>query len=276
MDVVQILILIAGAVIFTVSFFIPDKQVNAKEIREKEEKIIRELIKQELIEKELPKIQMRIDEITEDSLERAKETTERQMDRITNEKMMAINEYSDTVMNEIHKNHEEAVFLYDMLNNKHAQVKTSTAELNQAIKESKQSQTAAKQTAKKSGRSKKEDKAAEKVVEPPVAEPVAFEAITAERIEIENGFIKEGPELTPEEMSAVNDIWNKKDEAVAADSGSTNGVEVMFASDQKEGNSNEQILALHKAGKSNMAIARELGLGIGEVKLVIDLFKGGM
>ena len=35
------------------------------------------------------------------------------MDRITNEKMMAINEDSDTVMTEIHKNHEEAVFLYD-------------------------------------------------------------------------------------------------------------------------------------------------------------------
>ena len=39
-------------------------------------------------------------------------------------------------------------------------------------------------------------------------------------------------------------------------------------------NSNEAILKLHKEGKSNMAIARELGLGVGEVKLVIDLFKG--
>ena len=42
----------------------------------------------------------------------------------------------------------------------------------------------------------------------------------------------------------------------------------------EERNNNEAILALHKAGKSNMAIARELGLGVGEVKLVIDLFKG--
>ncbi len=37
-------------------------------------------------------------------------------------------------------------------------------------------------------------------------------------------------------------------------------------------NSNEKIRELHKAGKSNMAIAKELGLGIGEVKLVLDLF----
>ena len=40
------------------------------------------------------------------------------------------------------------------------------------------------------------------------------------------------------------------------------------------GNSNEQILKLHREGKSNMAIAKELGLGIGEVKIVIDLFEG--
>ena len=48
-----------------------------------------------------------------------------------------------------------------------------------------------------------------------------------------------------------------------------------IASPGKDGrNSNERILELHKAGKSNMAIAKELGLGIGEVKLVIDLFEG--
>ena len=34
---------------------------------------------------------------------------------------------------------------------------------------------------------------------------------------------------------------------------------------------NRRIIEMHKAGKSNMVIARELGLGIGEVKLVIDL-----
>lgn len=52
-------------------------------------------------------------------------------------------------------------------------------------------------------------------------------------------------------------------------------VDIQFAQDRDNGsNSNERILALHKAGKSNMAIAKELGLGLGEVKLVIDLFEG--
>ena len=39
-------------------------------------------------------------------------------------------------------------------------------------------------------------------------------------------------------------------------------------------NSNERILEFHRAGKSDMSIARDLGLGIGEVKLVIDLYEG--
>ena len=57
----------------------------------------------------------------------------------------------------------------------------------------------------------------------------------------------------------------------ASDTVST--VDIQFAKDNGR-NSNERILDLHKAGKSNMAIAKELGLGLGEVKLVIDLLEG--
>ena len=39
-------------------------------------------------------------------------------------------------------------------------------------------------------------------------------------------------------------------------------------------NSNAQILALYSQGKNDVQIARKLGLGVGEVKLVIDLFNG--
>lgn len=254
MEILQIVVLFVGAILFTVSFFIPDKQVSSKEIREKEEKIIKDII-----DKELADVRRRVDEITEDCIERAKDTTERQMDRITNEKMMAINEYSDTVMTEIHKNHEEAVFLYDMLNNKHAQVKTTAAELNQTIKLSKQTQSASKS---KAADKKKEVRQEEAVS----TDNAAFEPIVA---------------TDSKEVSVLQDTTEEKkdtrkkeaDQPTVVD---TSGIEVMFATDSNEANSNDQILELHKAGKSNMAIARELGLGIGEVKLVIDLFEGGM
>lgn len=249
MEILQVIILIIGAIVFTISFFIPDKQVSAKEIREKEEKAIKEII-----EKELSGIRQRIDEVTEESIERAKDTTERQMDRITNEKMMAINEYSDTVMTEIHKNHEEAVFLYDMLNNKHAQVKTTATELNQTIKLSKQTQSAVKGKG-----TEKESKVADKEVKEKAT-------VSKKKTEV----VVEPTEVVSEASFESIEI---KDTAPTVD---TTGIEMMFASDSSESNSNDQILELHKAGKSNMAIARELGLGIGEVKLVIDLFEGGM
>lgn len=47
---------------------------------------------------------------------------------------MAVSEYSDTVLQEIHKNHEEAMFLYDMLNNKHANIKDTVSKMDKAVK----------------------------------------------------------------------------------------------------------------------------------------------
>lgn len=292
MEILQIVILILGALIFTISFFIPDKQVNTKEIRDKEERIFRELV-----EKEIPDIRKKIDEATEDSIERAKENTQRQMERLTNEKMMAINEYSDTVMSEIHKNHEEAVFLYDMLNNKHAQVKNTAAELNQVMKQSKQVQAAVRSAKakeeKKAVKTSAEERAvaavemveaaeAEKKAKADrkaasdkknviddkalVKEETAFEPIDSKELEVI---------IPPEELIETADTEETKDVA-QADLSNPGSVDIMFATEGNEENSNDRILELHKAGKSNMAIARELGLGIGEVKLVIDLFKGGM
>ena len=39
-------------------------------------------------------------------------------------------------------------------------------------------------------------------------------------------------------------------------------------------NSNAIILEMHKNGSSILEIAKQLGLGVGEVKLVIDLYRG--
>ena len=48
---------------------------------------------------------------------------------------------------------------------------------------------------------------------------------------------------------------------------------VVGDSENAGNNNNDRILELHKKGKSNIAIAKELGLGVGEVNLVIDLFE---
>ena len=40
------------------------------------------------------------------------------------------------------------------------------------------------------------------------------------------------------------------------------------------GNHNKDVLRLHKEGYSDVAIAQELNIGLGEVRLIIGLFKG--
>ena len=69
--------------------------------------------------------------------------------------------------------------------------------------------------------------------------------------------------LTPIESNATKTI-----EAIP-------NIEIQFDSESNMGSNKEKILTLHQEGKSNMAIAKSLGLGIGEVKLIIDLFESG-
>ena len=241
MNGLQIFILIAGAILFTVSFFVPEKQTGSKEFSEKADKAVKDAVDQQL-----SNIQDRVDDAAGETVEHVKDSVERQMERLTNEKMMAVNEYSDTVLNEIHKNHEEAVFLYDMLNNKHEQIKGTIAELNQTIRSAKQNPSV--------------KKAEEKTVEKTERKEAPAPEKKAVRKEVS---VPKMPDKKAEKDS------RKKQPA-------DQNVEVMLGNTDTEANSNDEILKLHKAGKSNMAIARKLGLGIGEVKLVIDLFEGGM
>ena len=261
MGIAEIIILIVGAILFTVSFFIPERNVDTKENRELEERIVREVVGQEIA-----KYKYKMEESAEESIANTKDTAERYMDRITNEKMTAISEYSDTVMEQIHKNHEEAMFLYDMLNNKHAQVKNTAVELNQLAKIVKQIPNMDHRVENKEV-IQTESKTITPAVTPTsqMIQQKHFEPIQPEHIIL--------PDTKSASVSTKADT-KKKEKAKKETPVRNKKVEVVFDSDNGGMNSNDRILTLHKAGKSNMAIAKELGLGIGEVKLVIDLFEG--
>ena len=93
----------------------------------------------------------------------------------------------------------------------------------------------------------------------PVTEEKEFKPIAPKRVEI----IREPEEN--EEIPVFDQVEEVQENLAVID--------IPFTQDNGR-NSNERILDLHKAGKSNMAIAKELGLGLGEVKLVLDLFEG--
>ena len=52
------------------------------------------------------------------------------IDRISNTKILEMNEYAENVLGQINRNHNETVFLYDMLNDKAKEVKTTVKDVN--------------------------------------------------------------------------------------------------------------------------------------------------
>jgi len=61
--------------------------------------------------------------------------TVQELKRISNEKIMAVDEFSNTVLEKINQNHEEAVFLYNMLNEKDKEVKDVVTSIAKVKKE---------------------------------------------------------------------------------------------------------------------------------------------
>ena len=232
MGILEIVLLIAGSIIFTGSFFLPlggEKNTGIDQKAAKEE--VHGLVEEEM-NNVRSKMQDKMEETSEDAIEKA----ERALERLTNEKIMAVNEYSDTVLQEIHKNHEEAMFLYDMLNSKHANIKDTVSKMDKAVK-AVENKTLENKTAENKAAADKTaaDKTAGTVAEEKTADASQTESLIQ-------------PENSPE-------------------------IGFMGETVQEGQNNNEKILEMHKQGKSTVAIAKELGLGVGEVKLVIDLYK---
>lgn len=276
--ILEIIIGALGIALLVAGYVIPARKQEEESI----ETFSRDQV-HEMVNEEMDAVKGRIDDIVDETVQYAIEKTERSMDRLSNEKMMAVSEYSDTVLDQINKSHEEVVFLYDMLNDKHENLKETVAEATRTATEVDEKVKAAEENLAPLV-AKIENEAA--AAETAAAEPEPEEIQTRSRkrnkpvpvIKNEPAIIapvieEEEPEETDPNEDYMEDEWEDFDD-IDEEPG-VDGPEITF-SPRSPGsrNSNDRILELHKAGKSNMAIAKELGLGIGEVKLVIDLFKG--
>ena len=222
MTAVEITLIIVGIVFLLVSFLVQEK-LSPKDIEsitnlsENELKII--------VEKQLKNANDQVEDAITDVVEDKTETTKRALEKETNERIMAIDEYSNTVLESMNKTHNEILFLYSMLNDKHTELTDLAAQLQQFSEQMKHTENE-------------------------VLENLAL---------------------------AAQDVRQKVNETKPIDEN-----EVILASlgtdakgtEQDQINHNDRILMLHQQGLSDVEIARELGLGLGEVKLVIGLFKG--
>lgn len=260
MNVAQIILLIIGIVMLVASFFVSEKKEElSPELKKEAAEEIRKLVQSEI---EIAKAGLT--DTAEETVQYAIEKTERALERVTNEKMMAIGEYVNTVLDDINKNHKEVLFVYDMINEKQETIKQTVSEaqgVSQKLKEQMDSM--------------------EKVVLP-VSDIVEENTEKSEKEET----VEKNEKNSEQKASKVT----KKNRKSSVETQKENGFETLsmqelvamggtvdmpfLGSDEERSNSNEKILSMHRDGKSNMAIAKELGLGIGEVKIVIDLFEG--
>lgn len=213
------------------SFFIAEKLSN-QELQKISELSTEEM--QRILEYNLKDAQVKVDnmvdQVIDNSIQKSMDIVERALDKETNEKMRAITEYSDTVLESIHKTHNEVMFLYSMLNDKHAELTKYASNLAQLAINLEELQENIQNTVNHS------DEILSKVQETALPVQTPVQALPEESEEITE---------TEETSETQEDMLNH----------------------------NQKILDLHKEGKKVVEIAKELGLGVGEVKLVIGLFR---
>ena len=203
--------------------------------------------KSELTQAQLDMVKHQVDEVIKQQISGLSEKTEAALDKISNTKILEMNEYAESVLGEINRNHNEAVFLYDMLNEKSKEVKTTVKDVNYAKKQVEQI----------SGRTS----------------DMSDNAVMSE--EHEQDRTDDGKE--PAYEQAVKSGKDTKDIAKERLAALVKKSRINTQADSlnKEYSNNERILQMNASGVSVKEIAKKLNMGVGEVRLVINLYKGG-
>ena len=254
MTLLEIILLIIGVGFLVAGFLIPENKNNKSSFDEKKDaERIRELVESQTKEY-LGTLKDSLDDEVNEYLEKA----ERGLERLSNEKIMAVTEFGDTVLNDINKSHEEAVFLYNMLNDKHKDILESQASIENTSKEVKNTLRAIETAKDEANADFQKNKSA------------LFEELEQKENEIE----LERSKLNAKEEEFIR---NRSETAAVKETPKRTSRKTVKrhpnSVSYSSSNHNDEILRLYKEGKSNVAIAKELGLGVGEVKLVIDLAK---
>lgn len=125
-----IVLLIVGALLFVASFIIPDSGNDGKRYSK-----AMGLKLDRMIDERVEQVKGRLSDVAVTAREEEELRAKRELERLTNEKIMAIEDYSKVVMEEIEKNHQEVMFLYDMLDNKSSDLKNTLRKADAVKKE---------------------------------------------------------------------------------------------------------------------------------------------
>ena len=117
MTAIEIILIIIGFICLCVSCFVAKK--NSSYAEGEKESLSSEL----WTEREEEKIKERVGEILSERQDELVDTTEERMNRLCNDKIMAVDEFSQQILEKIDANHQEVVFMYNMLSEKEKELK---------------------------------------------------------------------------------------------------------------------------------------------------------
>jgi len=234
MSPIEIALIIIGIIVIIISCVIVDKQSKVQnQMIGKSLSSFEGTVTEEDKKQLMSKIKDLLTDAREETILKADDT----LSKISNEKIMAVNEFSDQIMEKIKRNHEEVVFLYNMLNDKEKELKATVREIDASKKKVQDILNSKAENDKLQAVKSVKTQAATKSLNQANTEQVEKPMKPIHR-----------PAPTSSEVSTVSGLSSN--------------------------NNNTQILSLYSQGRSVVEISKLLGLGQGEVKLVIDLFKG--
>lgn len=302
-SITEIILIVLGFAAVVLGYLLPAGK-NAELDTEEIEELVQDKLDRSLNES----VRRQIDGMAQDAVADAIDDNKLDLSRISNEKVMEISEYAGTVLDDIKKNHDEVVFMYDMLNDKHKNLTHAVTEMTRTAETAKQTvrdaeltardakdaiatldaatarAKVAAQTARVSDRLVPPEMPEQQAEEEPAAPARSAEEDAPRRVrgmqvyspmsqaEDDSGFSPMTVEQVseePEPAIPVNEV--DVEEPIRLNHTPSTAKTAPKRSVGEPMSQNRQILEMHNAGKSNMVIARELGLGIGEVRLVIDL-----
>ena len=294
MDIIVMICLIIGVACIGASFFIKEK---ADIDNHEKEKIAEEIRGRALSEDSIKKVMTRVEKgfseklsaISEDKLGGFAD----KMSEIANDKMLAINDMSGQLMEKIEQNHKEVIFLYDMLNEKSDYLKDFSAKIDGLRHELEREEDRIK--ALNNDLDDKMIKVKE-VRQTVIAKPVAPVEVKQEKSRrVPTGIEQAKAAIKPAEVPAqaknlvkmkkevedipsdINDIFEADERDIFKDAEVPEITEEIDEIDlspelTEELSTNDKILKMHSERKSVMEISKELGMGQGEVQLILGLY----
>lgn len=285
MTALEVCLVAIGLIAIAISYFISEKTAEERMKKAVDELILSEETKRTLIKQAKDTVGETLNNMSEEVAGKA----EVQLEKLSNEKIMMVHEYVDTVLEEIRKNHQEVMFLYSMLDEKDTDVKKTVREAQKLVKTIREwNNQTQKYTAnqgsilmdqeakaeKSFGENQEEtfDNSPEQRLERvrgtrrrPERELDGYQEETLER-NSERSYKRRARKKTSEKKEETAE-QRAEGEHYLVQTGE-NRETVLKSEDKKR----DAILTLYQQGFSNLEIAKELELAMGEVKLVIDLY----